>query len=68
MKQRYIVIICVLIFANLIMSHNIMTLYKQECKTKNKNIHKKINNGDIKLVSDMLYITLVIIVAFFVSE
>lgn len=68
MKAPYIIIICVLVLASLIMAHNILTLYKQECRTPNKNIHKKINNGEAKLVSDVLYIILVIIAAYFVDE
>lgn len=72
MEHKYKIIILVLTIASLIMAYNILTLYRQEYKTNNKKIHKKIhkkiNNGDIILISDIIYILLVILVSLVMDD
>jgi hypothetical protein len=63
MKTQYVIIILVLLFASIMMLHRILTLYKQDCKHKNDIVHKTINNGNAQLITDIIYITLLIIVS-----
>jgi len=63
MKNHYVIIILILLFLSTVMLHRILTLYKQECKHKNDIVHKSINNGYAQTITDVIYVTLLIIVS-----